>query len=93
MDFSNIVSDKLISFNNTNSLGIFPHYLIEQYKLYDYIETAKGICWEKDGLNLLSKIYFSKQDIEIYKSLLINNYIPPKYKGELKEIYIFQYLV
>lgn len=83
MDYSNIFSEKLQYLNNTNSLGIFPSFFLKGLELNEYNEKQKlNYTWEKEGLNLLSKIYFSTEDIKIYKSLLIKNCIPLKYKGE-----------
>ena len=83
MDYSNIFSEKLQYLNNTNSLGIFSSFFLEGLELNEYYEKLKSnYSWEKDGFNLLTKIYFSTEDIKIYKTLLIKNCIPLKFKGE-----------
>jgi len=83
MYYSNSFSKKLQYLNNSNSFGIFPSFFLKGLELNEYNEKQMSdCCWEKDGLNLLSKIYFSTEDLKVYKNLLLKNCIPLKYKGE-----------
>ena len=63
-------------------MNIFPSELLTLDKIYSLKEQLKNISWEKEGKNLLKKIYFTEEDKKIYKLLLIKGEIPSKYRGE-----------
>ena len=62
-------------------MNIFPSELLTLDKIYSLKEQLKNISWEKEGKNLLKKIYFTEEDKKIYKLLLIKGEIPSKYRG------------
>ena len=63
-------------------MNIFPPELLTLDKIYLLKEQLKNISWDKEGKNLLKKIYFTEEDKKIYKLLLIKGEIPSKYRGE-----------
>ena len=63
-------------------MNIFPSELLTLDKIYLLKEQLKNISWEKEGKNLLKRIYFTEEDKKIYKLLLIKGEIPSKYRGE-----------
>ena len=72
---------------NQNSLkpetiSFFPSFLINNPLLLSIREKIKNISWEKEGIYLLSKVSFDKNDIKLYKLLLLKNCIPQNFRGE-----------
>ena len=63
-------------------MNIFPTELLTLDKIYLIKEQLEEISWEKEGKDLLKKIYFNEEDKRIYKLLLIKGAIPSKYRGE-----------
>ena len=63
-------------------MNIFPTELLTLDKIYLMKEQLDEISWEKEGKDLLKKIYFTEEDKKIYKLLLIKGVIPSKYRGE-----------
>ena len=90
------MSDSLYSFStessenkeiNYNSLkpetiSFFPSFLINNTHLLTIKEKIKNVSWENEGKKLLSKISFDKNDIKLYKLLLLKHCIPSNYRGE-----------
>ena len=68
--------------NKSESISLFPSFIINNKLLLSLKEKLKNISWEKDGINLLSKISFTQNDIKTYKLLLLKQCIPLEYKGE-----------
>lgn len=80
---TNILKGKKIKNNEVlQDMNIFPPELLTLDKIYLLKEQLKNITWEKEGKNLLKKIYFTEEDKKIYKLLLIKGEIPSKYRGE-----------
>ena len=80
---TNILKGKKIKNNEVlQDMNIFPPELLTLDKIYLLKEQIKNITWEKEGKNLLTKIYFTEEDKKIYKLLLIKGEIPSKYRGE-----------
>jgi len=80
---TNILKGKKIKNNEVlQDMNIFPPELLTLDKIYLLKEQLKNITWEKEGKNLLKKIYFTEEDKKIYKLLLIKEEIPSKYRGE-----------
>ena len=63
-------------------MNIFPTELLTLDKIYIMKEQLDEISWEKEGKDLLKKIYFTEEDKKIYKLLLIKGVIPSRYRGE-----------
>ncbi len=63
-------------------MNIFPTELLTLDKIYLIKDQLTEISWEKEGKELLKKIYFTEEDKKIYKLLLIKGVIPSKYRGE-----------
>ncbi len=91
-DILNSNSNGKINWNQnkhkSESISIFPSFIINNKLLLSLKEKLKNISWEKDGIILLSKFSFSQNDIKAYKLLLIKQSIPLEYKGEFCYILI-----
>ena len=60
----------------------YPIFLINTTNLLSFKQKISNITWEKEGKNLLKKLQFSKEDIQIYKMLIYKGCIPENLKGE-----------
>jgi len=73
---------------NINEINIIPEninypiFLINTTNLLSFKQKISNITWEKEGKNLLKKLQFSKEDIQIYKMLIYKGCIPENLKGE-----------
>ena len=73
---------------NINEINIIPEninypiFLINTTNLLSFKQKISNITWEKEGKNLLEKLQFSKDDIQIYKMLIYKGCIPENLKGE-----------
>ena len=62
--------------------SFFPKEFITYDRLFSIKSQISSISFEKEGKYLLKKISFSKDDIKLYKLLLIKGVIPPSYRPE-----------
>ena len=60
----------------------YPSFLINTSHLLSFKQKISNITWEKDGINLLQKEYFTEEDIQKYKMLIYKGCIPENLKGE-----------
>ena len=76
--------NKEINYNSlkTETISFFPSFLINNTHLLTIKEKIKNVSWEKEGKKLLTKISFDKNDIKIYKLLLLKHCIPSNLRGE-----------
>ena len=58
------------------TISFFPSFLINNTHLLSIKEKIKNVSWEKEGKILLSKVSFNKNDIKLYKLLLLKHCIP-----------------
>ncbi len=79
---------KEVKRKNINEINIisenlnYPIFLINTTNLLSFKQKISNITWEKEGKNLLEKLQFSKDDIQIYKMLIYKGCIPENLKGE-----------
>ena len=79
---------KEVKRKNINEINIisenlnYPIFLINTTNLLSFKQKISNITWEKEGKNLLKKLQFSKDDIQIYKMLIYKGCIPENLKGE-----------
>ena len=64
------------------NIGIFPEEFIIIEKIFSLKSQLSSLSFEKEGKYLLKKLFFTEDDIKLYKLLLIKGVIPSLYRPE-----------
>ena len=64
------------------NIGIFPEEFIIIEKIFSLKSQLSSLSFEKEGKYLLKKLFFTEDDIKLYKLLLIKGVIPSSYRPE-----------
>ena len=64
------------------NIGIFPEEFIIIEKIFSLKSQLSSLSFEREGKYLLKKLFFTEDDIKLYKLLLIKGVIPSLYRPE-----------